>query len=87
MEYEWDPRKNESNMAKHRIGFSDAISVFDDPRRLELDTTRPGNGEQRSKVIGRMGPVVIVVIFTMREDRRRIISARRASANERRAYG
>lgn len=52
MEYEWDPHKNESDVGKHRIGFADAISVFDDPRRLELDTTRPEHGEQRTKVIG-----------------------------------
>lgn len=86
MEYEWDPRKNESNAGKHRIGFEDAISVFNDPRRLELDTTRPEHGEQRTKVIGSIGPIVIAVIYTMREDRRRIISARRARTDERRAY-
>lgn len=86
MEYEWDPNTNESNIGKHRIGFSDAISVFEDPRRLEIDTTRPPDGEQRSKAIGRMGSIVIVVIFTMRGERRRIISARRAGADERRAY-
>lgn len=86
MEYEWDPQKHESNVGKHRIGFPDAISVFDDPRRLEIDTTRPEHGEQRSKVIGRVGPVVIAVILTMRGDRKRIISARRARTDERRTY-
>lgn len=86
MEYEWDPNKNESNVRKHRIGFPDAIAVFDDARRLEIDTTRPEDGEARSKAIGRMGPFVIVVIFTVRRGRRRIISARKASADERRAY-
>jgi len=86
MEYEWDPEKNESNLSKHRIDFSDAISVFDDPHRFEVDATRPEHGEQRSKTIGGMGPVVIAVIFTIRGGRRRIISARRAPIDERRTY-
>ncbi len=86
MEFEWDQSKNELNVDKHRISFQDAILVFNDPGRLEIDTTRPEYGEQRSKVIGNLGPFVITVIFTTRGDRKRIISARRARKDERRAY-
>jgi len=86
MEFEWDQSKNERNVDKHRISFQDAIFVFTDPRHLEFDTSRPEHGEQRSKVIGIVGPFVIAVIFTTRGDRRRIISARRARTDERRAY-
>ena len=86
MEFERDQYKNELNIDKHRISFQDAISVFNDPRRLERHTTRPERGEQRTRVVGTVGPFVIAVICTMRGDRRRIISARRARTDERRAY-
>ncbi len=86
MEFEWNQSKNERNVGKHRISFQDAILVFNDPRRLEIDTTRPEHGEQGSKAIGNVGPFVIAVIFTTRGDHRRIVSARRVRTDERRAY-
>lgn len=86
MEVEWDPTKNQGNILTHRIDVADAITMFEDPYRLELDTTRPEHGEERTKAIGRMDHLLIVVIFTVRRGRRRIISARRASQDERRTY-
>jgi hypothetical protein len=86
MEFEWDQSKNEHNEDKHRISFQDAILVFNDPRRLKIDTTRPEYGEQRSKALGNLGPFVIAVVFTTRGDCKRIIPARRARKDERQAY-
>ena len=85
-DFEWDPAKDAVNQEKHGIGFADAAAVFDDPDRLEEDSARPEHGEERRLTIGRVGSTVAVVVFTDRHGRRRIISARRASRDERRRY-
>lgn len=86
MEFEWDAVKEAINRQKHGIGFADAAIVFDDPRHLVEDSTKPEHGEWRGKAIGRMGQIVVTVVFTDREGRRRIISARRARKDERTRY-
>jgi uncharacterized DUF497 family protein len=86
MEFDWDPAKDALNQTKHDIGFDEAKDVFDDPQHLEEDSTRPHHGEQRSKAIGRLGTFIVAVIYTDRLERRRIISARRASKDERERY-
>ena len=86
LEFEWDPAKDEANAFKHGIAFDDAKAIFDDPQLLIEDTTRPEHGERRSKAIGRLESVILAVIFTVRGDRRRIISARRARRDERERY-
>lgn len=87
LDFEWDARKAESNLQKHGISFVAATVVFDDPNHIEEDTTRPEQGETRTKAIGVVkGELIIVVIYTDREQKRRIISARRAGKNERDRY-
>lgn len=86
MEFEWDPDKEAINRQKHGFSFLDAIRVFNDPFQRIEESTRPEFGEERLKVIGRVDTAVLAVIFTDRADKRRIISARRARRNERRAY-
>lgn len=78
--------KNAANVAKHGISFVAAANVFDDPRHIELDSTKPEHGESRSKAIGMVGPKLFAVVYTDRGDVRRIMSARRARANEQRQY-
>lgn len=86
MKFEWDLAKEATNEQKTKISFVDAITVFDDPRHLNEDSTKPEHGEQRMLAIGMVGTVLMAVIYTNREDRRRIISARRARDNERKRY-
>jgi uncharacterized protein len=86
MDFEWDPAKDAANEAKHGISFVRAATVFDDPHHLEEDTTKPEFGEQRSKAIGMVGQYLVTVIYTDRQDKRRIISARRARNDERARY-
>lgn len=87
MQFEWDEVKAQTNLQKHKISFLVAITVFDDPNRIEEDTTRAEQGEIRTKTIGKIqGEIVVVVISTDREQKRRIISARRAGKNERKKY-
>jgi uncharacterized protein len=87
MEFEWDPEKASENLSKHKISFEACLSLFADPSRLESDSSKPEHGEIRQKTIGRLeSGVVIVVVSTDRGNATRIISARKASRHERRAY-
>lgn len=85
-EFAWDPRKAASNRRKHGVDFADAVGVFEDPRALRLPDDR--QGEDRVVAIGRdfLGRL-LVVIYAWRGERIRLISARRATARERRHYG
>ena len=85
MEIEWDNDKAASNFIKHRIDFEDAKNIFLDPNRLEREDKRD-YGETRIQLIGMVNQVVLFVVYTKRNGRCRIISARRANQNERRQY-
>lgn len=86
MDFEWDPEKDAANLAKHGIDVIDAQAVFDDPARIEVDSSRPEHGEHRRKVVGTIDGRVFAVIFTKRGEKKRIISARRARRDERAEY-
>lgn len=84
MEFEWDNKKNQSNQQKHKIAFEDSIDVFNDKNRLEYMSDK--EGETRFLTIGKAFQAIISVVYTTRDLIIRIISARRASQDERRAY-
>jgi uncharacterized protein len=86
LQFCWDDDKAASNLEKHGVSFESATYVFDDPRRLEqLDEF--SEGEYRNIVIGQVDGVLLTVVYsTPEEDLYRIISARQATANERRTY-
>jgi len=89
MEFEWDPHKAESNLRKHRISFEDAIQVFLDPNRIETFDAQEAYGEDRWKTVGLVEPALLAVVYTVRGkdgDIVRLISARKADANERAQY-
>ncbi len=86
MEYEWDPNKETANVTKPNISFNRAILVFLDPHMFAEEVTRPEFGERRFKAVGMIESRLITVIFTDRDAKRRIISARRARTNERIKY-
>lgn len=83
MEYEWDDNKNQ---IKHSIDFYDAILIFNDNDRIELLDDRKDYQEKRYRTIGTVYDVVLTVIYTIRNNRYRIISARKASKHERKTY-
>jgi uncharacterized DUF497 family protein len=85
MEIEWDNNKAASNLIKHKINFEDAKNIFLDPNRLEREDKRDYN-ETRIQVIGIVNQVVLFIVYTKRNGRYRIISARRANKNEQRQY-
>jgi uncharacterized DUF497 family protein len=86
MDYEWDPAKAKANLRKHRVSFADASLALEDPRALTM-ADPDASGERRlvsmgSDPFGR----VLVTVFSPRGRRTRIISSRKASRAERRAY-
>ena len=85
LKFEWDSEKAEINWKKHKVYFETAARVFlDDFRIDELDELH-SDDEERRKVIGRIEKI-LVVIYTERGERNRIISARHADKDDREDY-
>jgi len=85
VDFEWDEDKAATNLQKHGVDFADAVGVFDDPLAFSMPDDDPG--EDRfiglgTDTLGRL----LVVIYTFRGEKIRIISARRATPSERRTY-
>lgn len=86
-EFEWDEEKNQRNIEIHGISFRLASRVFEDDYRIEREDLSAHNdfSEYRIQTIGSIGKVIFVV-YTERNNRCRIISARKANAKERELY-
>lgn len=86
--FEWDDNKEQINIAKHGIDFTTAARVFEDENRLELYDEAHSDTEDRYITIGEINGVAIIVfvVYTERGDAIRLISARKATKQERRAY-
>ena len=82
---EWDPGKARSNLAKHGVSLADASAALYDEFALTVED--PHEDEERFATLGldALGRLVVVV-YTWREETVRIISARKATARERRMY-
>ncbi len=87
LQFTWDPAKGEANLRKHGVAFEDASTVFRNPLAQVLPDPTHSEHEQRSLIVGHSaGGRLLLVVFTEAEERIRIISARDASARERREY-
>jgi uncharacterized protein len=85
--FEWDANKAASNLAKHKVSFEAAATVFGDPRSVTIPDPAHSQGEDRFIVLGRShDEKLLVVVHTERGDNVRIISARPASRRERKYY-
>lgn len=84
--FEWDGNKRRSNVEKHGIDFADATEAFDDPWRFTYRSPRRSN-EERFLTVGTVRGKLIAIVFTLRGDKIRIISARPARRTERDQYG
>jgi uncharacterized DUF497 family protein len=85
MAFEWDEAKRLANIEKHGIDFADITEMFNG-HVIENEDRRRDYGEQRIRAFGEVDGRVVQVVYTLRNGRRRVISARRARRNERRAY-
>ena len=85
MELEWDSRKTTANLSKHGVDFADAATVVYDDQAITIPEER--SGEERFVTIGMdaLGRI-LVVVYTWRDERLRLISARKATPRERRQY-
>lgn len=84
MPFEYDPKKSASNKDKHGIDFEEAQALWDDDDRFEVVV--PFETETRYLTTGRIGERLWTVVFTLREGRTRLISARRARDEEVQRY-
>jgi uncharacterized DUF497 family protein len=88
MRWTWDRDKAAANLVKHRLSFETPVLVFDDPLHASKPDSHPDGGH----TVGLVGPVLLLVIHTWPEETEegepvgRIISARKATAHERKAY-
>jgi len=85
MDFEWDEAKNQQNIAKHGIDFENAKHIFDSRFSFVLMTER-NYGENRLIATGVMKDILVVMMFTLREQRMRIVSVRKGNKHERKIY-
>lgn len=87
MKFEWDENKAKSNLSKHGISFEEAQTVFDDPLYVDFYDPDHSLEENRYIIIGQSSTGKILLIsYTERGNKIRIISCRKATKNERIAY-
>jgi uncharacterized DUF497 family protein len=89
IQFEWDPKKAKVNLRKHKVSFEDAQSVFSDEHALLIDDPDHSDEEDRFVLLGFCQSLrLLVVVHCYRAEGRviRIISARKADADEQSIY-
>ena len=89
IQFEWDPRKAQANLRKHKVSFEDAQSVFSDEHALLIDDPDHSKEEDRFVLLGLSQSLrLLVVVHCYRAEGRiiRIISARKADTDEQSVY-
>lgn len=85
--FEWDAKKAQANLSKHGVSFAEAVTVFGDPLAMNMPDPDHSDSEQRFIVLGMSDRFrLLVVSYTERPPRTRIISARLATRKERKQY-
>jgi uncharacterized protein len=85
--FEWDPKKAKLNFEKHGVRFEEALTVFEDEKAITIFDYSHSAEEDRFVSLGKAkNGTVLSVVFTDREDRIRLIHARKANREERRFY-
>lgn len=87
MEFEFDPIKGAQNFKKHKVSFEEAASVFGDAMAYTFADPDHSVGEQRWLTFGMShARRVLVIIYTERRWKVRLISAQLATKHERNTY-
>jgi hypothetical protein len=86
MTFEWDLAKAQENLEKHGISFDLAARALRDPLAIEDLDDRDDYGEERIRSTAMADGIVLRIVYTIREDRIRIISARKATRHEENDY-
>jgi uncharacterized DUF497 family protein len=87
MQFEWDPEKASANESTHGVSFLEASEVFDDDHSSSVPDPDHSEDESRYLIFGvSKSGKYLVVSYTERGDRIRLISARSMTPRERKAY-
>lgn len=87
LEFQWDATKAAENTKKHGVTFDEALTVFADPLARIFDDPDHSSDERREIIVGHSTRQrLLVVCFTEREGKARIINARETTKRERRDY-
>jgi uncharacterized DUF497 family protein len=84
MDFEFDKKKSLNNAEKHEIDFQAAQFLWSDPRRLVIKAR--SETEPRYALIALLGGQLWTAVYTLREERIRIISVRRSRDGEKKGY-
>jgi len=86
-EFEWDDEKARKNIKKHGVSFEEAATIFNDPKIATISDPDHSETEERFVSLG-MSFIqrLLAVIHTERNERIRLISARKATTTERKNY-
>ena len=82
--FEYDPLKSETNKIKHGIGFEEAIELWNDPNRINIEARTVD--EKRFMMIANLNKSIWSAIYTIRKHSIRIISVRKSRDNEKEIY-
>jgi uncharacterized protein len=82
---EWDPQKERNNLRKHGVSFIEAVTALEDELAVTIEDDHPSERRFISIGLGETGRV-LVVVYTYRGERVRIISARKATSLEQEVY-
>lgn len=89
MKFSWDTKKEQTNLKKHKVSFEEAVSVFYDPLAKVTDDPDHSQDENRLILIGhssRQNLLFVVHLYRENSETVRIISARKATAKERKDF-
>jgi uncharacterized DUF497 family protein len=87
MRFTWDPNKERRNKRKHGVGFQEASAVFGDSLAVTISDPDHPTGEERLLTVGQSSTGRLLLVCHVEQgDTIRIISARRATAHERKDY-
>jgi uncharacterized protein len=83
----WSEKKNRQNISKHKVDFNEAKSIFDDPLQISINDSDHSFDENRFITIGvSENNRLLIVAHTFRDDKIRIITARKPTRRERQDY-
>jgi uncharacterized DUF497 family protein len=86
-EFEWDDKKANHNLKKHDVSFEEGATIFNDPGIATISDPDHSEAEERYISIGvSVRGRLLVVVHTEREQKIRLISCRKATSAERKAY-
>lgn len=87
LEFEWDDEKDKINQRKHGISFLEAKTIFQDPFSITISDPLHSFDEERFIDIGLSNKLrLLVVVYTERETKIRLISCRKANTKEQKSY-